>query len=96
MVSLFVVYMNIHLLSLLTDNDETLYRPVIYRVSHEERSLFWKVKVSIILSKKVCPITNRFSAYGNTVHTVHCTQTDEEYAISSHWLQSALMLMAEF
>jgi hypothetical protein len=26
----------------------------IYRMSHEERSIFWEVIVSVILSKKVC------------------------------------------
>ena len=36
----------------------------IYRVSQEERSIFWKVIVSVILSKNVymnmCPIPNGF------------------------------------
>ena len=36
----------------------------IYRVSQEERSLFWEVIVSVILSKNVymnmCPIPNGF------------------------------------
>jgi hypothetical protein len=37
---------------------------LLYRVFQEERSLFWEVIVSVILSKKVymytCPILNRF------------------------------------
>ena len=40
---------------------ETCY---IYRVSQEERSIFWEVIVSVILSKKLymnmCPIPNGF------------------------------------
>jgi len=36
----------------------------IYRVSQEERSIFWEVIVSVILSKKLCmnmcPIPNGF------------------------------------
>jgi hypothetical protein len=35
-----------------------------YRVSQEERTIFWEVIVSVILSKKLymnmCPIPNRF------------------------------------
>jgi hypothetical protein len=38
--------------------------PMLYRLSHEERSMFWKVTVSVILNKKVymymCPILNGF------------------------------------
>ena len=38
--------------------------PVVYRVSQEERSVFWEVIVSVILSKKLymnmCPIPNGF------------------------------------
>jgi hypothetical protein len=37
---------------------------LLYRVSQEERSIFWEVIVSVILSKKVymhmCPIPNGF------------------------------------
>jgi hypothetical protein len=36
----------------------------IYRVSQEERTIFWEVTVSVILSKKLymnmCPIPNGF------------------------------------
>jgi hypothetical protein len=41
-----------------------LHASVIYRVSQEERSIFWEVIVSVILSKKryinTCPIPNGF------------------------------------
>jgi len=41
---------------------------VIYRVSQEERSIFWDVIVSVILSKNVyvnmCPILNGFRDRG--------------------------------
>jgi hypothetical protein len=40
----------------------------IYRVSQEERSIFWEVIVSVILSKKLymnmCPILNGFREIG--------------------------------
>jgi hypothetical protein len=33
----------------------------IYRMSQDERSIFWEVTVSVILSKKdMCPIPNGF------------------------------------
>jgi hypothetical protein len=46
----------------------------------------------------MCPIPNGFrdraiSLY-STLYTVHCT--DEQHAMSSHELQSALMLTVEF
>jgi hypothetical protein len=41
-----------------------LLRHRVYRVSQEERSIFWEVIVSVILSKKLdmnmCPIPNGF------------------------------------
>ncbi|PNF31997.1 hypothetical protein B7P43_G06550, partial [Cryptotermes secundus] len=53
------------------------------QVSQKERSIFWEVIVSVILSKKLymymCPIPNSFrdtaiSLYSTlTLNTVHCT-----------------------
>jgi hypothetical protein len=44
------------------------YRSYIYRVSQEERSIFWEAIVSVILSKNVyvnmCPILNGFRDRG--------------------------------
>jgi hypothetical protein len=78
-----------------------LYNRLLYSVSHEERSIFWEVIASVILSKKLCmnmcPIPNGFpdrdiSLYSKyTVHT-----TDEQHAMSSHELQSAMMLLMKF
>jgi hypothetical protein len=46
----------------------------IYRVSQEERSVFWEVIVSVILSKilyiYMCPIRNCF---GDTAISLRCT-----------------------
>jgi hypothetical protein len=50
---------------------------LLYRLSQEERSRFWEVIVPVILSKNVY-----------SVH-VHCT--DEQHAMFSHQLKSALM-----
>jgi len=42
--------------------ENTLYSTNKYRVSHEERSIFWEVIVSVIISKNIymnmCPIPN--------------------------------------
>jgi hypothetical protein len=61
----------------------------IYRVSPEERSIFGEVIVSVILSKTVymymCPIPNGLR---DRDISVHCT--DEQHAMSSHELQSAI------
>jgi hypothetical protein len=61
-------------------------------VPQEERSIFWEVIVSVILSKNVymnmCPIPV------SAIELFHCT--DEQHAISLHELQSALMLRKEF
>jgi hypothetical protein len=59
--------------------------------------MFWEVMVSVILSKTlymyICPF--RTVSETELFHcTVHCT--DEQYAMSSHELQSALMLTVEF
>jgi hypothetical protein len=55
----------------------------IYRVSEEERSIFWEVIVSVILSKKVymymCPIPNGFRdtaiSLHSTLYTVQMSNT---------------------
>jgi hypothetical protein len=63
------------------------------QVFFNERSIFWEVKCIGHLSKKVymymCPIPNGFE-----IELFHCT--DEQHPMSSHELQSALMLTAEF
>jgi hypothetical protein len=51
-------------------------RRTLYRVSQEDRSIFWEVIVSIILSKKVymymCPIRNGFRDRAiSFIHTLH-------------------------
>jgi hypothetical protein len=69
----------------------------IYRMSQEERSTFWEVIVSVILSIKVYafirPIPNSFQdiAFHSTIHC-----TDEKHTLSSREFQSALMLTVEF
>jgi hypothetical protein len=78
------------------------YLAVLYRMSQEEKSVFWEVMVSDIMSNKVYmymyPIPNGFrdraiSLY-SALYTVHCT--DEQHAMSSHHMQSALILTVEF
>jgi hypothetical protein len=64
-------------------------------MSYEERSIFWEVTVTVIQSKEVymymyvCPVPNI-----SEIQLFHCT--DEQHAMSSYELQSALMLMVEF
>jgi hypothetical protein len=71
-----------------------------YRVSQQEKSIFLEVTISVILSKELymcmCPIPNGFRDRVISLYkyTVHCT--DEQHAMSSHELQSALMLTVEF
>jgi hypothetical protein len=42
----------------------SVWSPLLYRVSHEEGSIFWEAIISAILSKKMytymCPIPNGF------------------------------------
>jgi hypothetical protein len=55
----------------------------IYRVSQEERSIFWEVTISLILSKEVymymCPIPNGFRDTAvllySTLYTVQTSNT---------------------
>jgi hypothetical protein len=69
------------------------------QVSQEERSIFSDVVVSVILTKKVymytCPVPNGFRDRAvllySALYTVHTSN-----GISSHELQSAWMLTAEF
>jgi hypothetical protein len=65
------------------------------------RSVFWEVTISVILSKKRSVYV--YVSYSELVqrynislvqYTVHCT--DEQHAMSSHELRSALMLTVEF
>jgi hypothetical protein len=57
------------------------------QVSQEERSIFWEVTVSVILSKKCICTCVLFRTVSEIVQsTVHCT--DEQHAMSSHELQS--------
>jgi hypothetical protein len=60
--------------------------------------MFRKVLVSVVLSKKkkyICTGVLFRTVSETKLHfTVHCT--DEQHAMSSHELQSALMLTAEF
>jgi hypothetical protein len=63
------------------DAIRTTVRCLMCRVSQEERSIFWEVMESAILSIKV-------------QYIARCT--DEQHAKSSHELQSALMLRVEF
>jgi hypothetical protein len=52
---------------------------IIYRMSQEERTIFWKLIVSVILSKKLyvymCPIPNGFRDRAITLYTVHTNNT---------------------
>jgi hypothetical protein len=61
-------------------------------------SIFWEVIVWAILNKAVyiymCPVPNGVSNRAISLYTVHCT--DEQHAMSSHELQSALTLTVEF
>jgi hypothetical protein len=56
--------MNTQMHSVVKTTSFLLLKRVIYRVSQEERSVFWEVTVSAILNKKVyiyiCPIPNGF------------------------------------
>jgi hypothetical protein len=70
------------------------YSNGIHRVSQEERSVFCEVIVSDILSKYVCIYIYVLFRTVSEVELFHCT--DEQHAMSSHELQSALMLTVEF
>jgi hypothetical protein len=78
----------------------------IYRVSQEEKSVFWEVIISVILSRNIymtmCSIPKSFR---DTVIWLNCSlaliryvnmHSDEQHAMSWHELQSALMLTVEF
>jgi hypothetical protein len=62
-------------------------------MSQEEKSVFWEVIVLATVSKKaymyMYPIPN-----GLRDTAIHCT--NEQHAMSSHELQSALILTVEF
>jgi hypothetical protein len=63
-------------------------------MSQEERSIFWEATVSVILCKKKCICT---CVLFRTVSEIELFQsTDEQHAMSSHELPSALMLTVEF
>jgi hypothetical protein len=63
-------------------------------MSQEERSVFWEVIVSVILNKICIYTCVLFRTVSEIEYTVHCT--DKQHAMSSHELQSALMLKVEF
>jgi hypothetical protein len=77
-----------------------LYRFTVYRVSQEEMSVFREDIVSVILSKKVymcmCPIPNGFRDRAISLYSTLYTVQTSNTAMSSHELQSALMLTVEF
>jgi hypothetical protein len=61
----------------------------IYRLPQEERSIFWEVIVTVILSKIVYIHVSYFErfprqSYFSVQYTAHCT--DEQHAMSSHEL----------
>jgi hypothetical protein len=69
----------------------------IYRISQEEWSIFWEVIVLAILSKKSVYVRVLYRTVSEIElfhYTVQCT--DEQNAISSHELQSGIMLTVEF
>jgi hypothetical protein len=68
-----------------------VYLPTL-SVSQEERPVFWEVIVLVILSK--CVLFRTVSEIELFLCTVLCT--DEQHAMSSPELQSALMLTVEF
>jgi hypothetical protein len=69
-------------------------------MSQKESSLFWEVIISVILSKKSVYIHVSYwercpkESYFTVQYTVRCT--DEQHAMSSHELRTALMLTVEF
>jgi hypothetical protein len=67
----------------------------MYRVSHEEITLFWEFIVSVIVSKKVymymCPIPNSFRDRAISLYTVQTSNTP-----CPHELQGELLLTVEF
>jgi hypothetical protein len=67
-------------------------------MAQEEMSIFREVIVSVILSKKVYICTCVQFRTVSEIELFHCTVhcTDEQHAMSSHELQSALMLTVEF
>jgi hypothetical protein len=75
-------------------------RTIIYRVSHEEMSIFCEITTSVILRKKYVYVYISYSerflrySYFTEQYTVHCT--DVQRAMSTHELQSALILTVEF
>jgi hypothetical protein len=80
------------------------HRNNLYRVSQEERSIFWEVIISVILSKKLYmykrPVPNGFrdraiSLYSTVYRNVKM-HSDKQHAMSSHELQSASMLTVKF
>jgi hypothetical protein len=65
----------------------------IYRMSQEGRSIFWEVVVSVALRKK-CTCTCVLLQTVSEIELFH--SMDKRLAMSSHELQSVVMLMVEF
>jgi hypothetical protein len=72
---------------------------MIYRLSQEERSIFWEVRVPAILSKKVymymCPIPNSFRDTAISLHSskivdkkeiLHNVSNTSIYTVNSHFI----------
>jgi hypothetical protein len=57
----------------LYDSNKLIVEVALYRVSQEERSTFWEVIVSLIISKKLymymCPIPNAFQDRAFSVYS---------------------------
>jgi hypothetical protein len=67
---------------------------LIYRMAHQERSAFWEDIASVILSQKTVYVHVSYSRTVSKIELFHCT--DEQHAMSSHELQSAVMLTVAF
>jgi hypothetical protein len=68
---------------------QPIFNHIIYRMSQEEKSVFWELILSFILSKKlymsICPIPNCFMLSPAQMNAK--THSDEQHAMSSHELQ---------
>jgi hypothetical protein len=55
-------------------NKDVSYKQIIYRISQQERSIFWEIIVSVILSKEIYiymyPIPNGFRDRAITLHNI--------------------------
>jgi hypothetical protein len=68
-------------------------------MSQKERSILWEVTVSVALSKESVYVHVSYSSFPDRAISLYRNvnmHSNEQHAMSSHELQSALMLTVEF